>query len=159
MVHIAVAGASNGLGCAIARAVLDNPAHKLTILSRNSQPELAAQGARAVVLLSAFPYRSTGGHTDSHLHPLEARTQRFNNSNLLAACKAVGVKRFAPSEFAVSSAATDLFPLYEDKRKNSKLLEEFGIEHTASQIGIFQLWCSRVPGAEVEDISVRSQRG
>lgn len=105
MVTVALAGATTGLGLTMLRVFLtQNTSHKIILLSRSEQPQLASQGVdvRPVdysdhqSLVSALHGVHTvlsviGGGAPGKQHPQIA---------LLEAAKEAGVTRFAPSEYA-----------------------------------------------------------
>jgi len=137
MVTVAVVGPTSHMGQNLIKAILAST-HQLVVLSRSARPELVAQGvpvhvvkyddhallAQALqgvdVLLSCI--WAIDAHVSSHLA-------------LLAACKEAGVKRFAPSEWAVP--VYDTITPYAPKRTVWEACLGSGLECTRFQCGVW----------------------
>lgn len=139
MVAIAVSGVSNGLGQTIARALLSNPSHSVTILSRSAQPQLTALGA--IVLIADYTSipRLTAALQGIHtlITTIYSPVDSSPTENLITAAAAAGVVRFAPSEFAISGTATPSLGAYAFKLRAWDQAKSAGLQVTAFRIGIF----------------------
>ncbi|KAI5851770.1 hypothetical protein BZA05DRAFT_353332 [Tricharina praecox] len=158
MVHIAIAGASSGLGDSISRAVLSNPDNKLTVLTRGRQPQLTSLGANVMVVdytsMPSLTAALSGVHTLISCVWAPGSNLAVTQS-LLAACKAAGVKRYAPSEFATAGLANKSIALYAQKDDVWKLVRESGLEYTAFRLGVFMNYLSAgAPGAEQQALKL-----
>ncbi|MCJ1402168.1 hypothetical protein MMC11_005387 [Xylographa trunciseda] len=141
MVTVALAGAG-GLGMTILKAILNSKKHKVVLLSRAAKPELSAQG----VEVHAVDYNDheslvkalRGVHTI--ISTIAAYDSSWVTSQLaiLKAAKEVGVKRFAPSEFAGMKAASFArVDLYIAKGPVWEATKASGLEYTNFATGLF----------------------
>ncbi|KAF8997888.1 hypothetical protein BDQ17DRAFT_1428783 [Cyathus striatus] len=146
-INVAVAGVTSGLGHAIATALVSNPSVTVTLLTRastsTSVPELLEPLTKQGAILRSVDYGSVeditsalkGIHTviSTIFAPLDTTPV----DNLLKAAKAAGVKRFAPSEFAVAKEAGHSMQAYSTKISHWEDVKASGMEYTAFRNGIF----------------------
>lgn len=140
MVKVAVAGATGGLGAIILSAILDTRKHEVVALSRNSNPSLTASGVdvRPVSYTdhASLTNALRGVHTVlSVIGGLKADEMRESQLALIAAAKEVGVKRFAPSEYAIRNYQD--WDLYAGKIPVWEVTKASGMEYTQFNCGIF----------------------
>ncbi|KAK5658907.1 hypothetical protein OQA88_1721 [Cercophora sp. LCS_1] len=145
MVKIAIAGGSGELGREVIDVLVASGKHDITILTRNSSVDPVTPGAthRPVDydnhgdLVQAL----TGIHTvlsfvNQLMEPPEINCQK----NLINACIAAGVTRFAPSEYG--SASKENVSFWAKKQQTQDYLEEVNkdskvLEYTLFQPGLF----------------------
>lgn len=144
-IRVAVAGVTNGLGHAIASGLLEHPDIEAILLTRQSSSlssdlsELTSRGA----ILKPVDYASIPDLVSalSGVETVISTIFHFNDTtptlNLIQAAQTAGVRRFAPSEFALSSTANDRFDLYAPKRQIWDVLKQSSLETTRFQLGIF----------------------
>ncbi|ORY07627.1 NAD(P)-binding protein, partial [Basidiobolus meristosporus CBS 931.73] len=140
-ITVALAGGSGGLGRYILDELLSQGKHRVVILAREPRPDLEKLGATVAVvdyansesLLKAlqgvhtvlsFIWSDDGGLKDAQIE-------------LLKAAERAGVKRFAPSEWALDSVSYDDVPQYADKKPIRELLSKSSIESTLFFNGLF----------------------
>lgn len=141
MVRVALAGASSGFGLTMLRVFhqLNDGKHKIILLSRSPQPDLAARGVdvrpvdygNAAQLVQAL----TGVHTLLSVIGGEPVALRNAQLSLLEAAKEAGVKRFAPSEYA--GTRYDGIDLYQPKAEVWTATQNSGLEYTRFACGLF----------------------
>lgn len=143
MVLIALAGAMSGLGLTVLRHLASSPAndkHIFIILSRSPQPEWTARGTtvREVDYDShdSLVQALQGVHTVISFIGGSATALRASQLALVAAAQETGVKRFAPSEFALKGGGYD-FDLYAGKAEVWKAVVASGMEYTRFSCGMF----------------------
>ncbi|KAK5684967.1 hypothetical protein LTS10_003042 [Elasticomyces elasticus] len=148
MVTVALAGAASGFGLTMLRTFVHlnstatNP-HKLVLLSRSEKPDLAALGVEVRPVDYSDHSQLVEALKDVHTllsvigGSLEA--MRYAQLALIDAAKEVGIKRFAPSEYAcISNDNIDLYrPKAEIWEATKKAASETGMEITSFQCGIF----------------------
>lgn len=142
MVTVALAGATTGLGLTILRHLATSPTntHTLVLLSRTPQPEWTARG----VLVRPVDYTSheslttalQGVHTVLSVIGGSATALRDGQLALIAAAKQAGVRRFAPSEFALRGGTYGI-ELYAGKREVWEAVMVSGMEFTRFSCGLF----------------------
>ena len=106
MVKVAIAGATGALGSTILSAILDTRKHEVVVLSRNPNPALSAKGLQVRPVSytdhSSLTAALQGIHTVlSLIAGIDRDAMRGSQLAIIAAAKEAGVKRFAPSEFAI----------------------------------------------------------
>ena len=141
MVTVALVGASSGFGRTMLMTFihLNNNKHKLILLSRSEQPELAAQGIEVrpvdynnhAQLVKALE----GVHTVLSVIGGSPDAIRDAQLALIPACKEAGVQRFAPSEYAGNS--NDGIDLYAGKKEVWQATQKSGLEYTSFSCGLF----------------------
>ena len=142
MVTVALAGATTGLGLTILRHLASSPTnkHTLILLSRSPQPTWSALGVLVRVVDYTSPSSLTaalaGVHTVLSLIGGSASALRDGQLALIAAAKQAGVKRFAPSEFALKGGGYGL-ELYAGKKEVWDAVVGSGMEFTRFSCGIF----------------------
>lgn len=142
MVVVALVGATTGLGLTILRHLATSPTntHELVLLTRTPQPAWAARGIK----VREIDYNSHDSLTAAlkDVHTLlsliggSLSALRESQLALVAAAKDAGVKRFAPSEFALKGGAYDI-DLYAGKREVWDAVVQSGMEYTRFSCGIF----------------------
>lgn len=143
MVTVALAGATTGLGLTILRHLAsprNNKTHTIVLLSRTPQPEWTARG----VHVRAVDYTSHSSltaalhdvHTVVSLIGGSAAALRDGQLALIAAAKQAGVRRFAPSEFALRGGTYGV-ELYAGKREVWEAVVASGMEYTRFSCGLF----------------------
>ncbi|KAF8650218.1 hypothetical protein AX16_005351 [Volvariella volvacea WC 439] len=142
MVSVGLVGASSGIGDSIARAILANPTHTLTIFSRSPQPHFESLGAKVVIIndhsdLSLLTTSLSNANIHTLISTLITPHDPSIMFNVLRAAKAAGVKRFAPSEFALRQEANELFDLYAPKVELWEEARSSGMQITAFRNGLF----------------------
>ena len=141
MVKVALAGATGrGLGATILAAVLDTHQHDVVVLSRSPNPSLTAKGVE-VRLISYTDHASL----TAALHGVHTVLSTIGSSNqnemrdaqlaVIAASKEAGVKRFAPSEFAIKEYQD--WDYYAGKIPVWEAAKASGMECTQFTCGIF----------------------
>ncbi|KAF5360732.1 hypothetical protein D9756_005109 [Leucocoprinus leucothites] len=139
--RIAVAGVTNGLGHAIVSALVDTPDLEVVLLTRSSSSatDLTQFTSRGAVVKSV-DYSSIPNLT-SALDGVDTVISTIippqPTISLIRASKAAGVRRFAPSDFAFSTAGNDQLALYDFKRQVWAELKQSGLECTSFQNGVF----------------------
>ncbi|KAF2432718.1 NAD(P)-binding protein [Tothia fuscella] len=94
--RVAVAG-TNTLALLIAHFVVSETSHQLVILSRRAQPQLTAQGYQ--VLVVDYNDEHSLKHAVTGVHTVISTVTGGPELELLKACVAQNVRRFAPAEF------------------------------------------------------------
>ncbi|PPQ79840.1 hypothetical protein CVT26_012568 [Gymnopilus dilepis] len=146
MVVVAVAG-TGLVGKQVIRELLTSNKHTVIVLSRTAKPELSARGA-VVEIVEYSSITSIVAALSGHAHPIhtvisciasfDLAAMLQSQLNLLQAAKAVGAKRFAPSEFGLPRDANRIIKVYaEIKDPVWKAAEESGLEITAFTCGLF----------------------
>ncbi|KAJ3563936.1 hypothetical protein NP233_g8625 [Leucocoprinus birnbaumii] len=143
--RVVVAGLTNGLGLAIASALLDTPDTEVIILTRrspSSTPSIDNLISRGAVI-RVVDYTSVPELTAAleGVHTVISTVFVWYDAqpglNLIEAAKRAHVQRFAPSDFAFSSAGNASIDLYNPKRQFRAILEESGLEYTFFKNGLF----------------------
>ena len=141
MVKVALAGATgSGLGATILSAILDTHKHQVVVLSRSPNPSLTARGVDVrpvsytdhVSLTTALRGVHTVLSTIGSFNPNEMRDSQLA---IIAAAKEAGVKRFAPSEFAIKDYGD--WDVYAGKIPVWEAAKASGLEYTQFTCGIF----------------------
>jgi uncharacterized protein YbjT (DUF2867 family) len=143
MVKVAVAGGSGGVGLHIVEAIVQNGGHDVVVLSRKpTVPHLEALG----VTVHAVSYDDPasletalrGVHTViSTISGVDESSMTRPQIALLSAAVKVGVKRFAPSEFAMRSTADNPMDVYELRLPVIEAVRKSGLEYTLFENGVF----------------------
>ena len=142
MPTVALAGATTGLGLTILRHLASSPTnpHTLILLSRSPQPTWSARGVAVRIVDYADPQTLTaalaGVHTVLSLIGGSASALRSGQLALVEAAKQAGVKRFAPSEFALAGGGYDI-ELYAGKKEVWDAVVGSGMEFTRFSCGVF----------------------
>ncbi|CAD6581394.1 MAG: hypothetical protein ASARMPRED_000600 [Alectoria sarmentosa] len=140
MVKVAIAGATGGLGAIILSAILNTRKHQVVALSRIPNPSLTAKGVD-VRPLSYTDHASLtaalrGVHTVlSVIGSISTDEARESQLAVIAAAKEAGVKRFAPSEYAIRDYGD--WDFYAGKIPVWEATEASGMEYTQFTCGIF----------------------
>ena len=141
MVKVALAGATgSGLGATILSAILDTRKHHVVVLSRSPNPSLTAKGVE-VRPVSYTDHASLtaalhGVHTVlSTIGSFNRNDMRDSQLAVIAAAKEAGVKRFAPSEFAIREYQD--WDFYAGKIPVWEAAKASGMECTQFTCGIF----------------------
>ncbi|KAL7904268.1 NAD(P)-binding protein [Trichoderma velutinum] len=104
MVTVAVAGGTTGIGSNVVRGIRDSGKHDLVVLSRSKRPELEEQGVTVRVVDYESPDQLKealqGVHTVISCIWSFGPDFALSQLALLEAAKAVGAKRFVPSDWA-----------------------------------------------------------
>ena len=154
MVKVAIAGATGGLGATILSAILDTDKHQAVVLSRSSNPSLTARGVDVrpvsytdhTSLTTALRGVLTLLSVISNSNPDEMRESQLA---LIAAAKQVGVKRFAPSEYAVKEYGD--WEFYAGKIPVWAATKASGMEYTRFTCGLFMNYLGTgTPNGETE---------
>lgn len=142
MVTVALAGAATGPGLIILRhlATSKNHTHKIILISRSPQPDWTARGVEVRQVDYTSHESLTNALSDVHtlLSLLGGTATALGESQLalVAAARDAGVKRFAPSEFALRGGAYEL-GLYAGKKLVWEAAKASGMEITRFSCGIF----------------------
>lgn len=140
MITVALAGATSGLGLTVLRHLVATNSHNIVLLSRGPQPSWSAQGVtvRETDYTSHASLTSAleGVHTVVSLIGGSESALLNSQLALVAAAKEAGVKRFAPSEFALKGGAYDI-DLYAGKAKVWDAVVASGMEYTRFSCGVF----------------------
>ena len=139
MVKVAIAGATTGLGKMVLSALLESCPHDIVVLSRNLNPTLTAQGADVRTVdyndHDSITASLKGVHTVlSLIGGLNTNERRDAELALLAAAKEAGVKRFAPSEYALSN--NENVDFYNGKKIVWDAVKKSGLEYTKFSNGV-----------------------
>ena len=142
MVKVALAGATgSGLGATILSAILETRKHDVVVLSRSPNPSLTAKGVQ-VRPVSYTDHASLtaalhGVHTVLSTIGSAGNQNDMRDSQLavIAAAKEAGVKRFAPSEFAIKEYQD--WDFYAGKIPVLEATKASGMEYTQFTCGIF----------------------
>ncbi|KAF2833808.1 NAD(P)-binding protein [Ophiobolus disseminans] len=125
MVKIAVAGGTGNVATELLRAPIRSGHHNITIFTR-TQPANPLPGLTYKVVnyhdLPALTEALRGFHTVLSFVIAHLDTQNTTQKNLIHACIAAGVRRFAPSEWALASKSG--VPAYENKDAIAAYLSE-----------------------------------
>jgi len=143
MVKVAVAGGTGGIGRHIVEGILSTNKHSLIALSRSSSnPTLEALGVQII----AVDYNDHASLV-SALDGVHTVISTIGGANyemivtaqlaLLRAAVDAGVKRFAPSEFAVQGVPDDPMKIYRFKVTVVDALAKSGLEWTVFENGAF----------------------
>lgn len=144
MVVVALAGAMTGLGLTVLRHLASSSSssntHTLVILSRSAQPAWTARG----ITVREVDYTSASSlvHALKDVHTVlsfiggSVSAMRDSQLALVAAAQEAGVKRFAPSEFALRGGGYDM-DLYAGKRDVWNAVVASGMEYTRFSCGVF----------------------
>jgi hypothetical protein len=142
MVVVALAGAMSGLGLTVLRHLASSTSttHTYVVFSRSPQPAWTARG----ITVREIDYASHSSlvHALKDVHTVlsfiggSAIALRDSQLALVAAAQEAGVKRFAPSEFALRGGGYNL-ELYAGKREVWEAVVASGMEHTRFSCGIF----------------------
>ena len=147
MVVVALAGAMSGLGLTVLRHLTssqsndkNNHIHTFVILSRSPQPAWTDRGITVREVDYASPSSLVqalqGVHTVLSFIGGSASALRNSQLALVAAAQEAGVRRFAPSEFALRGGGYGL-DLYAGKREVWDAVVTSGMEYTRFSCGIF----------------------
>ncbi len=147
MVLVAIAGGTSPtLGNAIIKAIKEGGRHEVVILSRSAPKSTRGCAYGQKVDVRFVDYGSVaslrqglqGVHTLISVikskDPIEMVTY---HQNMLEAAKAVGIKRFAPSEFEMGQIAQQKVDLLRPKIKIWDLCQHSGLECTRFTLGMF----------------------
>jgi len=143
MVYVAVVGGTGRLGSRIVKAILATNSHSVLVLSRGpALPELLKMGAKYVTVdyedHKSLVEALQGVHTViSSVFSLDQEQLASSQLTLLNAAAEAGVKRFAPSEFAVVAIPNEPMVLYRAKLVVAAAVVKSGLEYTQFQNGIF----------------------
>ncbi|TFK34564.1 hypothetical protein BDQ12DRAFT_613316 [Crucibulum laeve] len=142
-ITVVLVGVTNGLGYSIAKALIANPKLSVTLFTRSSEANpllkpLIEGGAtiKQVDYTSVDTLASAlrGIHTViSTIFPVDLTPTR----NLLKAAVAAGVKRFVPSEFALTEETNAKLDVYNNKKQFWEEVRASGLEYTAFRNGVF----------------------
>lgn len=157
MVKVALAGATGGLGATILSAILDTRKHEVIVLSRSPNPSLTAKGVQ-VRPVSYTDHASLtnalrGVHTVlSTIGSSNQDETRGSQLAIIAAAKEAGVKRFAPSEYAIRDYKD--WDFYAGKIPVLEATKASGMEYTQFTCGIFMNYLGTgTPKGETEVLS------
>lgn len=157
MVKVALAGATGGLGATILSAILDTRKHEVIVLSRSPNPSLTAKGVQVrpvsytdhASLTNALRGVHTVLSTIGSSHQDETRGSQLA---IIAAAKEAGVKRFAPSEYAIRDYKD--WDFYAGKIPVLEATKASGMEYTQFTCGIFMNYLGTgTPKGETEVLS------
>jgi uncharacterized protein YbjT (DUF2867 family) len=142
MVKVAVAGGTGGIGRHIVEGILATKKHTVVVLSRTSHnatiETLGAQVAAVDYADHASLVSSLRGvHTVISTIWATDETLATSQLALLRAAVEAGVKRFAPSEFAVRALPDEPMTLYRPKSVVAKAVAKSGLEWTIFENGLF----------------------
>ncbi|KAL6701499.1 hypothetical protein J3F84DRAFT_343068 [Trichoderma pleuroticola] len=151
MVTVAIAGGGSAIASNIINAILATKKHQLVILSRSPQPGLEAQGAIVKVVDYASHEQLTnalrGVHTVFSCIWTYGPAVGTLQIALLEAAKEAGVKRFAPSEWALP--AYDRISYYKSKESVWEAVKKSGLEYTRFITGLWMnVWAPGAPRDE-----------
>lgn len=139
---VALAGAMTGLGLTVLRHLASSAStsHTYVVLSRSPQPAWTARGITVreadYTSHSSLVQALDGVHTIVSFIGGSASALRNSQLALVAAAQEAGVKRFAPSEFALKGGSYDV-DLYAGKREVWEAVVASGMEYTRFSCGIF----------------------
>ena len=143
MVFVAVAGGTGRIGRHIVEAIVATGKHTVVVLSRSaSDSQLEAIGVK-VIQVDYENHKSLvtalrGVHTVlSTLVSLDQQELGASQIALLNAAVEAGVKRFAPSEYAIVAVENDPMILYRAKYLVAEAIAKSGLEYTQFQNGVF----------------------
>lgn len=140
MVKVALAGATGGLGATILSAILDTRKHEVIVLSRSPNPSLTAKGVEVRPVSYTDHASLTTALRDVHtvLSTIGSSNQdetRESQLAIIAAAKEAGVKRFAPSEYAIRDYKD--WDFYAGKIPVLEATKASGMEYTQFTCGLF----------------------
>jgi hypothetical protein len=169
MVVVALAGAMSGLGLTVLRHLASslsngngNQSYTFTILSRSPQPAWIVQGitVREVDYAShsSLVQALQGVHTVLSFIGGSASALRDSQLALVSAAQEAGVKRFAPSEFALRGGGYDL-DLYAGKREVWDAVVASGMEYTRFSCGIFMGLLATGTSKGITDVGAKEGAG
>ena len=132
MVVTAIAGGATRVGLHIIKAILNTKKHKVILLSRSNQPDLA----KLEIDIRIVDYGSTqelkrglaGVHTVISCISPYGTDSTSAELNLLQGAKEAGVVRFVPSEWAAD--CHDVVDLYSEKEIVWQAVQSSGLEYT-----------------------------
>ena len=144
MVKVALAGATgSGLGATILSAILDTHKHDVVVLSRSPNPSLTAKGVQVRPVSYTDHASLTAALHD--VHTVLSTIGSFNKDEMrdsqlavIAAAKEAGVKRFAPSEFAIREYQD--WDFYAGKIPVWEAAKASGMDCTQFTCGIFMIY-------------------
>ena len=155
MVKVAIAGATGGLGAVIVSEILDTRKHQVVALSRSPNPSLTAKGVDVRPVSYTDHASLTTALRDVHTllsvigGNFKPEQMRDSQLALIAAAKEAGVKRFAPSEFAVKEYRD--WDLYAGKVPVLEATKASGMEYTQFTCGVFMNYLGTgTPKGEIE---------
>lgn len=141
MVTVALAGATTGFGLTILKTFLhlNKGEHKIVLLSRSAQPEIAAHGVDVRPVDYADHEQLVKALSDVHtlLSVVGGSLQGLLDAQLalIKAAKEADVKRWAPSEYAGNGY--EGVDLYQPKAVVWEATEKSGLEYTRFNCGLF----------------------
>lgn len=138
MVVVAIAGASSSLGEHIISAILQTRRHKVIALSRHPHPALGARGVEVRIVDYDESYADLA-KTLTGIHTLMSTIGGYAAAvdpqlKLIAAAKAAGVRRFAPSEFGFND--NTFSPMHKLKDHVMATARQSGMEVTKFSTGL-----------------------
>jgi len=143
-IRVAVAGLTNGLGHAIVSGLLEYPDFQIVLLTRRSSspPDFSSFTSRGAILKEVdysliSDLVSALAGVETVISAISPHSDITPTLNLIQAAKTAGVRRFAPSDFAFTSAANARIEFYAPKRQIWQVLKDSGLECTSFQNGIF----------------------
>ena len=157
MVKVALAGATGGLGATILSAILDTRKHEVIVLSRSPNPSLTAKGVEVRPVSYTDHASLTTALRDVHtvLSTIGSSSQnetRESQLAIIAAAKEAGVKRFAPSEYAIRDYKD--WDFYAGKIPVLEATKASGMEYTQFTCGLFMNYLGTgTPKGETEMLS------
>lgn len=143
MVKVAVAGGTGSIGKLIVDAILATKKHEVVVLSRSPNPALESRGVTVIPVSytdsSSLERALQGVHTVISTIGVPAELDAWAASQiaLLEAAKKVGVKRFAPSEFAARALPNDPLVGYTHKAKVLEEVARSELEYTFFESGLW----------------------
>ncbi|KAF8586851.1 NAD-P-binding protein [Ramaria rubella] len=141
MVRVAIAGGTGGIGRHIVEAILATKKHTVVVLSRSSSNATVEAWGAQVITVDFTEHASLvaalqGVHTIISAiwsHDTLATSQIA----LLNASVEAGVKRFAPSEWAVAAMPNEPIAAYRPKAEVADAVAKSGLEWTIYENGMF----------------------
>ena len=142
MVKVAVAGGTGGIGRHIVEGILATKKHSVIVLSRSSSNAILESLGAQVIAVDYNDHASLvaalqGVHTVISAIWANEGMYAAVQISLLNAAVEVGVKRFAPSEWAVASLPDEPTTFYKPKAVVAAAVANSGLEWTIFQTGVF----------------------
>ncbi|KAF8586870.1 NAD-P-binding protein, partial [Ramaria rubella] len=142
MVRVAIAGGTGGIGRHIVEAILATKKHTVVVLSRSSSNATVEAWGAQVIRVDFTDHASLvaalhGVHTViSAIWALDS-TLATSQIALLNASVEAGVRRFAPSEWAVAAMPSEPIAAYRPKTEVTDAVAKSGLEWTIYENGMF----------------------
>ncbi|PGH00862.1 hypothetical protein AJ80_09114 [Polytolypa hystricis UAMH7299] len=138
MVHVVIAGGAGNVGREIVEELIQQGKHKITVFSRTDRPDLVKEGIDVKVVNYANKAELTEAleGVNTVLSFITADPENTAQTNLINASIAAGVRRFAPSEWALASKSG--IPHYAYKDVVHEYLKQVKVANPDFEFCLFQ---------------------